>query len=224
MAYVHCMPALVAVLRHRLDNVVEGTLRTATGDVEFVTRGHIVKATNRIYRNAPWKPKAGDLVLVDGDLSGASITVDHIEPDVMSYANEGAANPHLDAIAALLPKHPPASKDLRVCRTQDPIRIRFCAAASRRTARGAIQDEIVHAAYDAAGWRIWSVAKDGGRPTAKGIDPSILPILARAAGAGLLTGETERERHDRAEIEEREAIRAQRTAAPEPPPFDDCPF
>ncbi len=224
MAYVHCMPALVAVLRHRLDNVVEGTLRTPQGDIEFITRGHIVKATNRIYRNAAWKPKAGDLVLVDGDLTQASIIIDHIEPDRMAHADGSAANPHLDAIAALLPKHPPASKDLRVYRAREPTRIRFCATASRRTARGGVQDEIVHAAHDAEGWRIWSVAKDGGAPTAKGIDPAILPILARAAGSGLLTGETEREAERRREIEEREAIHAQRSAAPEPPPFDDCPF
>lgn len=227
MAYVHCMPCLVTRLNHGMDNIVTGTLRTPRGDLEFRTRTHIVKATNKIYRSAPWKPSAGDRVLVDGDASGAAIVVDHIEPDHGAAADGNSASPHLDAIAALLPRHPPASATLRVFRDVMPIRLRFVPTASRRDKRGQVRDEIVHAMYDEGRWSVWSVAKDGGGLAASGIDGHILTILARCAGSSLLTGETERERSERIERDEIDASKAKRNAhlAPaEPPPFEDCPF
>lgn len=226
MAYVHCMPCLVTRLHHGMDNIVTGTLRTTRGDLEFRTRGHIVKATNKIYRSNPWKPAAGLHVLVDGDVSGGAIVVDHIEADHGAAADGGSASPHLDAIAALLPRHPPASATLRVCRDVMPYRLRFVPVASRRDRRGQISDEIVHASYDDGRWSVWSVAKEGGELASSGIDGPILTILARCAGADLIGGETEREREDRMEREEVFASREARLAAaqPSPPPFDDCPF
>jgi hypothetical protein len=226
MAYVHCMPALVTNLRHGLDNIVSGTLRTSRGDLSFVTRTHVVKATNKIYRSCPWKPSAGDRVLVDGDISGQSVVVDHIERDLGAAMDGGAESPHLNTLAALLPKHPPASGTMRVWRDEAPYRIRFAACASRRDRRGKVRDEIVHASYDDGRWSIWSVFKEGGELAASGIDAAIMTILARAAGADLLVGETERENSERIEREEVAAAREVRAAkrAPEPPPFDDCPF
>ena len=226
MAYVHCMPARVIELRHGLDNVVQGVLRTPGGDLAFRTRGHIVKATNKIYRSCPWKPAAGEHVLVDGDVSKDAVLVDHIERDLHAEAADGAANPHLDAIAALVPTHPPASKTLRVHRTCEPVRIRFVETASRRDARGRIQDEVVHASLADGHWTIWTVARDGGRLASSGIDAAVLPIIARAAGMGLIGGETVREQADRIERNEVEEARRlrERAAAVEAPPFDDCPF
>lgn len=221
MGYVHCMPARVVTLSHALDNIVSGTLRTDEGDIPFKTRMHIVKATNKLYRNCPWKPSAGDEVLVDGDIGLECMMVDHIEKDHLPRANGGASSPHLDHIAGLLPKHPSASKTLRVWRRSEPIRIRFAATASRRDRRGIVQDEIIHAVHDNGEWSLWTVAKDGGAVVATGIDEAILPILARAAGCDLISGETEREKNVRIEEEER---RACRKPAYEPPPFDDVPF
>lgn len=225
MAYVHCMPARVMALQHGLDNIVTGTLRTPLGDLAFKTRGHIVKATNKIYRGCPWKPSAGEDVLFDAEINGSSAVVDHIERDLGPTVEKGAANPHLDTIRDLLPKHPPATKTLRVCRHGGPTRLRFAANASRRDPRGRIQDEIVHAMHDDGAWSIWTVTRDGGELSGKGIDAAVLPIIARAAGADLISGETERERSERIEREEIDADRAKRSAhAIEPPPFDDCPF
>lgn len=225
MAYVHCMPARVIEMRHGLDNIVQGRLRTARGDLDFRTRGHIVKATNKIYRYCAWKPSAGDDVLVDGDLSGETILIDHIEQDLHARAAEGAANPHLDIIACRLPTHPPATKTLRVCRDSDPVRLRFADCASRRDTRGRIQDEIIHASYSEGHWSIWTVTRDGGRLSSSGIDATVLPILARAAGLDLIAGETAREEAERLERNEIEAARqARAAAAAAPPPFDDCPF
>lgn len=225
MAYVHCMPALVTMLRHGLDNIVSGTLRTTRGDLSFSTRTHIVKATNKIYRSCAWKPAAGDRVLVDGDIVGNAIIVDHLERDLGAAMDGGAASPHLNTIAAILPKHPPASKTMRVWRDEMPFRIRFAATASRKDRRGKLQDEIVHASYDDGRWAIWSVYKDGGELAASGMDGAIMQILARAAGADLLVGETERERSERVEREEVLAAReARRPPTRTELPFDDCPF
>lgn len=225
MAYVHCMPARVMVLRHGLDNIVTGVLRTHEGEREFTTRGHVVKATNKIYRNCAWKPSAGDDVLVDAETGGDTMIVDHIERDLGARADGGSVNPHLDAIAALLPKHPPASKTLKVWRKGGAVRLRFNAMASRRDRRGALQDEVVHAIYDEGSWSIWSISKIGGELVSTGIDASVLPIITRASGADAISGETERERTERIEREEIAADKAAREAVRNaPPPFDDCPF
>lgn len=225
MAYVHCMPARVIELRHGLDNIVKGVLRSAKGDLSFSTRGHIVKATNKIYRACPWKPSAGDMVLVDGEITLDAMVIDHIEQDLYAEPVDGACSPHLDTIAEMLPRHPPATKTLRVCRDGDPVRIRFVATASRADARGKIRDEVVHAAWTAGKWALWTVTKDGGRLVSSGIDGAVLPIIARAAGLDMIAGETERERADRIERDEVAKAREQREAAAAAPlPFDDCPF
>lgn len=224
MAYVHCMPARVIVLRHGLDNIVSGTLRTHEGDIDFRTRGHIIKVTNKIYRNCAWKPSAGDAVLIDADIGAAGAVVDHIELDIAAKAERGSVNPHLDVIAAMLPKHPVATKTLRVFRASGPVRLRFAACASRRDRRGQVQDEIVHAVYDDGAWAIWTVSKEGGKLASSGIDASVLTIIARAAGSDMIAGETERERSERIERNEIADARIAREAAAAPPPFDDCPF
>jgi hypothetical protein len=225
MAYVHCMPARVTELRHGLDNLVQGVLRTARGDISFKTRGHIVKATNKIYRGCPWKPAAGQDVLVDGDLVGDAIIVDHIEQDLYAEPAEGASSPHLESIGAMLPRHPPASKTLRVCRDGDPVRIRFVAMASKADSRGRITDEVVHAAWTEGRWAIWTVARDGGGLASSGINAAVLPIIARAAGLDMIAGETDREKAERIERDEVAIAReARQAAAAAPPPFDDCPF
>lgn len=226
MAYVHCMPVRVKTMRHGLDNIVSGTFETCDGDIEFSTRKHIVKATNKIYRGNAWKPSAGTLALVDGDLQGAMILVDHIEVDHGAATSDGAANPHLDVIAAMIPRHPPASATLRVWRGANPARIRLVALASRMDRRGLISEELVHGSYDSVSnrWSLWSVTRDGATLSGTGVDAAILPMLARAAGSGLLMGETEKERFERIEAEEIQASKDSRMAPTSKPPSDDCPF
>lgn len=229
MPYVHCMPARVSEMNHALDNIVSGILETPKGPLSFRTRGHIVKATNKIYTACAWKPKKDAYVLIDGQVDGEHILVDHIEDDLFqSLALQPALNVHLDLIAKMLPKHPPATAMLRVWRAGgEHYRIRFAQPASRKEGRGGVIDEIIHAACSSDGkWYLWSVAKIGGAVIAKGIDGPLLPILARASGSDLLSGETEREREKRQNDEERIKIEAERQKAQEEEKrsFDDCPF
>ncbi len=228
MPYVHCMPARVSEMNHALDNIVSGVLETPKGPLNFKTRGHIVKATNKIYTACAWKPRKDAYVLIDGQVDGEDILVDHIEDDLFqSLGLEPALNVHLDIIAKMLPKHPPATATMRVWRAGgDHYRIRFAHPASRKEGRGSVLDEIVHAAYSSDGqWYLWSIAKIGGAVVAKGIDGPLLPILARASGSDLLSGETEREREKRRNDEERLKIEADRQKVQEEAPaFDDCPF
>lgn len=222
MGYIHCTPAKIMVLRHALDNVVSGTLRTCHGDVEFRTRGHVVKATNKVYRGTEWKPRAGAAVLVDGELTPGAILVDHIEADHIGHAHGAAVSPHLDAIALTLPKHPPASATLRVHRASEPIRLRFAKPASRRDARGKLADEIVHAAYDAANdeWALWTVDRATGNPVARGVDAPTLVILAREAGCDLIAGETARETAEQHDADEKRTA----TISSWSHATDNCPF
>ena len=220
MAYVHCMPARVVILRHGLDNVVSGTLRTHDGEFEFKTRGHIVKATNKIYRNCAWKPSAGDDVLIDAEIGSKLITVDHIERDLGAKTETDSKNPHLDIIAGLLPKHPPATKTLRVWRKGGPIRVRFAEFASRIDRRDQLQDEVIHAIYEDDRWTLWTVTQQGGNLSTSGIDAVVLPILARASGMDLISGETEREKRQA----EKEPLTTTVAAPANTAPFEDCPF
>ncbi len=80
MAYQVCMRALVVRHQHNRDNSVEGTINVQGQQITYKSRGHIAKAVNRIYRNVSWKPAEGEEVIIDGDLNGKHIIVDHIEP------------------------------------------------------------------------------------------------------------------------------------------------
>lgn len=223
MGYVHCMPALVVQMSHGLDNVVGGMVDVDGRRMAFRTRGHIVKAVNKIYRGNPWKPSAGARVLLDGELRGDDLLVDHVEADAHDGTAAFAFSPHLDAIAELLPTHPPATKTLRVWRGETGTRIRFADIASRRDQRGRVVEEILHANHATEGWHLWRIARDGGSHVGTGIDAAVLTILARAAGRGSLTGETAAEEDRRQQAEMREAALA-RVPERAPPPDDDCPF
>lgn len=225
MAYVHCMPARIISLKHGLDNIVTGQIETCHGNKSFTTRGHIVKATNKVYRVCQWKPSAGQNVLIDAEITGDHVLVDHIEIDYSPDVLEVSDSQYLNMIAQMLPKHPPASKTVRLWRTSEPYRIRFALPASRQITPRTIQEEIVHAVYDKGLWKIWTVKRDGGHLATKGIDQAVMPIIARAAGCELLSGETEKEAFERKEREEIAASKASRIEIAAPSPvLEDCPF
>ena len=182
MAYVHCMPARIILMRHGLDNVVSGTLRTPDDEMVFRTRGHIVKATNRIYRGTAWKPQAGADVLVDGDLTATGLIVDHIEPDLIG--GDRCDDQHLEEIAKFLPSHPPASATLRVWRASAPYRLRFAKPITGEGRKNTPRPGILHAAYDpdGAAWRAWTTAQEGGELVQRGIDLHALSAIAAEVG------------------------------------------
>ena len=80
MAYAVCMRARVLNLEHWRDNSLTGTLEIQGSEYEFKTRGHIAKAINAQYRDVSWKPQGGDEVILDGDVSGSRVIMDHVEP------------------------------------------------------------------------------------------------------------------------------------------------
>lgn len=217
MAYVHCVPARVVQMRHGLDNVVTGVLRTHDDEFPFRTRGHVVKATNRIYRNCSWKPSAGTDVLVDGDVLAAGMVVDHVEPDLMD--GDACGHEHLDALALLLPTHPVASATLRVCRTGAPFRLRFAKAITGEGKRGVRRPGILHASFDPEGalWRVWTVAQDGAVLAGRGLDQHALPAIAAEIGVEIAAPKV-------GEDYEKAVRPAARKPIYEPPPFDDVPF
>lgn len=223
MGYVHCMPALCVQMSHGLDNIVTGVIDVSGRRLEFRTRGHIVKAVNKLYRSNAWKPSGGARMLIDGDLGKDSIVVDHIEVDAHDNGEDHVSSPHLDTIAAMLPTHPPATKTLRVWRGEEGTRVRFADIVSRRDARGRVIEEVLHGHYDPEGWRLWRIAREGGQRTGSGIDMPVMTILARAAGCSLLTGETAAEEDRRQQTEMREAARLKLEQC-NLPPDDDCPF
>jgi len=223
MGYVHCVPARVLRMSHGLDNIVSGIVDVDGREIGFTTRGHIVKAVNKVYRGSAWKPSAGARVLLDGEMRADDLLVDHVEADEHDAGAPFSFSPHLDEIAALLPTHPPASKTLRVWRGESGTRVRFADIASRRDARGRVVEEIIHGRHCEDGWHLWRVGREGGRRVGEGIDAAVLTILARASGRGMLAGETAAEEDRRQQAEIREAAR-NRIAEAALPPDDDCPF
>lgn len=217
MAYVHCMPARVVQMRHGLDNVVSGVLRTHDDEFPFRTRGHVVKAANRVYRNVTWKPSAGDDVLVDGDVLSAGMVVDHVEPDLLD--GEICRHEHLDALALLLPTHPVASATLRVWRAGTPHRLRFAKAITGEGKRGVRRPGILHAAFDpeTGEWRVWTVVHEGGQIATRGVDQHALPAIAAEVGHEIAAPQI-------GEDPVRPVRPSTRTPIYDPPPFDDVPF
>lgn len=80
MAYAVCMRARVLKLEHWRDNSLTGTLDIQGTEHEFKTRGHIAKAINAQYRDVSWKPQEDEEVILDGDVSGNRVIIDHLEP------------------------------------------------------------------------------------------------------------------------------------------------
>lgn len=228
MAYVHCVSAHIVEMTHGMDNVVEGVLDIDGATTGFRTRGHIVKAVNRLYRGSSWKPSKGASVLLDGEMAADLLLVDHIEPARVAADAPIASSPHLDTIATMIPGHPPATKTLRVWRGVGSTRVRFADMVSRIDARGRLVEEILHAALHPDGWRLALIARQGAMPCDTRIDVPVLTILARAAGCPLLVGETAAEADRRRQDELRQDAGARREddrlRKADPPPFDDCPF
>lgn len=114
MAYQACVRARLVRHSHTRDNTIEGELEADGVTFSYESRGHIVKAVNRLYRSVSWKPKEGDEVLIDGDFVRGHAVIDHIEPwSPQDYSPLHRHTELIERLRAMLPSFPELGKALR---------------------------------------------------------------------------------------------------------------
>lgn len=182
MAYVYCMPATIITMKHGLDNIVSGVFQTPLGERSFITRKHIIKTTNKIYRNCPWKPAVGSKVLIDGDMDGVSVLVDHIEKDHLlegfQLSNTGLAT----EIIMKSSKIPPATKTAKLFRDGRNIRMRLAEPYLKLLPNGKREEQIVHLVLNDIKLTAYVTSRIGGVPGIKIDQEQIASEIAKALG------------------------------------------
>lgn len=217
MAYAVCVAARIEEMSHALDNIVSGTVSHDGIQTPFRTRGHIVKATNKIYQANPWKPSKGDRVLIDGDFQkDGTLIVDHIEKDWVEAA--GAVDvPMLAKIAERLPSMQEMTSGLRHRKPKvpgEPTRLRWVKPFTVLHDRCERSDAVLHAVLDEDGWYLWGIEKTTGKPASASRADGLHRLMADALGIPSMV----------AINPPPPSAMASPPADDGSPPYDDCPF
>lgn len=195
MAYASCVRARVLSKEHWRDNTLTGILSIDGVEHQFKTRGHVAKAVNSQFRDVDWKPSDGEEVIIDGDVSGGRVVVDHIEPwRPQEYELLGRHGDIVERAIAEIERAPEMSKLLRHRQHEDDgadVRIvrwmRHARARDGRKERTAIVSAIVADGE----MRFCCRYREGGARVPAN-DVAVLPLLAAAAGIPTAAVETAR--------------------------------
>jgi hypothetical protein len=169
-------------MKHGLDNIVSGVFQTPLGERSFITRKHIIKTTNKIYRNCPWKPAVGSKVLIDGDMDSVSILVDHIEKD---HLLEGFQLSDAELAAEIIMKSnklPSATKTSKLFKDGKNIRIRLVEPYLKILPNGKREDQIIHLVINDKKITVYTTAKIGGVPGIRIDEGQIASEISTALG------------------------------------------
>jgi len=170
---------------HARDNIISGTAEIDGKSYTYSSRGHIAKAVNRLYREVSWKPQEGDEIVIDGEVTGECLIIDHLEP-----WDPGRFNPldrHQDLqerLLAKLPKMPSVGKHLRHSSHSDEgIQVSYLRwTAPVETQIGRKKVPVIVSAIAAEGeLRFAFLAQHGASRVAANQVP-FLPVLAESLG------------------------------------------
>jgi hypothetical protein len=176
------MPATIITMKHGLDNIVSGVFQTPLGERAFITRKHIIKTTNKIYRNCPWKPAVGSKVLIDGDMDSVSVLVDHIEKDHLLEGFQLSDAYPVTEIIMISKKLPPATKTAKLFREGRNIRVRLVEPYLKFLPNGKREEQFVHLVINDMKLTIYVTSKIGGVPIVKIDQGQIASEIAKALG------------------------------------------
>lgn len=189
MAYQACVRAKLVRHTHTRDNTIEGELEADGHRFTYESRGHIVKAVNRLYRSVNWKPSEGDEVLIDGDFVRGHAVIDHIEAWApQDYSSLDRHTELVERLRASLPAFPELGKalrhhahndngdEVRVIRWQNPTRGWIGRAELPAVVSAIIANDDI---------RFCARTQDGGRGLQLE-NTAILPLIAETLGIPML--------------------------------------
>jgi hypothetical protein len=169
-------------MKHGLDNIVSGLIQTPLGERSFITRKHIVKTTNKIYRNCPWKPAINSKVLIDGDMDSVSVLIDHIEKD---HLLEGFQLSDAELAAEIIMKTnklPPATKTSKLFKDDRNIRIRLVEPYLKILPNGKREEQMIHLVINDKKIIVYTTAKIGGVPGVRIDEGQVASEISTALG------------------------------------------
>lgn len=181
--YIAATPARLTSISHAMDNIISGTIITARGEHRFRTRGHVIHAVNRIYRNVDWKASAGESILVDGDL-GDSLIIDHLEPLPLTYSPlTGQLEEYAERIVEAMSKGPTlATTHRKSIAHDDIIHIRWNKAIKLKNSKGYLEDAILHGRLAEGVIELAAAMKSGGQHLPLDRASQILQVIAPSIG------------------------------------------
>lgn len=185
--YIAATPARLTTIRHGSDNVVSGVIVTASGTHNFRTRGHVIHAVNRIYRNVDWKAAAGENILVDGDL-GDSLIIDHLEPLPLTYSPlTGALEEYAERLVAAMSTGPTlAASHRKSIAHDDVVHIRWNKPIKLKNAKGYLEDGVLHGRLANGTIELAAAMRSGGKHLPLDRASRILQVIAPSIGIPLL--------------------------------------